>query len=182
MKKVVQEARKFAKAHHKEQRRPYTGRPYVEHLKGVAGIVSKVPGATPQMIAAAWLHDVVEDTPVDFDEVYSRFGYEVGELVDALTNYTNKDRQNAFELNCIRLEMSPAAAQTIKCADILHNVSDIIAVAPRGKALSYVGEKLSVLSRLNSADPDLRARAIEACLAVQLEDALEEPAAMRMAA
>ncbi len=62
---VEELAAKFAKAAHEsiDQRRKYCGRPYFEHPARVANLVRK-HGGTPEMIAAAYLHDVVEDVPL----------------------------------------------------------------------------------------------------------------------
>ena len=60
----------FAIAAHKAvgQKRKYTGDDYIVHPAEVAHIVDQVPGSTDEMVAAAWLHDVVEDTGVDITE------------------------------------------------------------------------------------------------------------------
>jgi (p)ppGpp synthase/HD superfamily hydrolase len=62
------------------QRRKYTGEPYIVHPIAVAELVRSVPH-TPEMIAAAYLHDVVEDTPVTIEEIREEFGPQVAELV-----------------------------------------------------------------------------------------------------
>ena len=59
---VVRKAQVYAMAAHAAvgQKRKYTGEPYIVHPAEVAKIVAGVPGSTPDMVAAAWLHDVVE--------------------------------------------------------------------------------------------------------------------------
>lgn len=79
------EARAYAQARHAEQKRKYTGEDYAVHLQAVTDIVHKVPH-TPEMLAAAWLHDAVEDTGATLDEVRRRFGNSVADLVRNLTN------------------------------------------------------------------------------------------------
>ena len=66
-KKLIQEALMLAIKAHDGQRRKYTGEPYSVHPIGVSKIVETVDH-TPEMIAAALLHDVVEDTPVHFEK------------------------------------------------------------------------------------------------------------------
>src|SRR6186997_1818080 len=84
---LVEHARQFATAAHRGvgQLRKYTGQPYEEHLRRVAAIVE---GFTDdrEMIAAAWLHDVVEDTPATIEDIGREFGPGVRDLVDALTD------------------------------------------------------------------------------------------------
>ena len=77
----------FATAAHAsiDQRRKYTGEPYIVHPVAVAEIVRSVPH-TPEMIAAAYLHDVVEDTPVTIAEIESEFGSTISGLVGWLTD------------------------------------------------------------------------------------------------
>jgi (p)ppGpp synthase/HD superfamily hydrolase len=77
----------FATAAHAsiDQRRKYTNEPYIVHPIAVAKLVKTV-SHTPEMVAAALLHDVVEDTPITSEEVRAEFGPIVGELVDWLTD------------------------------------------------------------------------------------------------
>ncbi|GGK61266.1 HD domain-containing protein [Nocardia camponoti] len=75
-------AREFAIAAHGDQR--YGQYPYQHHLKAVRGVLADF-GYAGAHGAAAWLHDVIEDTPVTYEEVESRFGREVVDLVWAVT-------------------------------------------------------------------------------------------------
>ena len=59
----------FAIEAHGDQRRKYTGEPYVVHPIQVADILEKEVEATTEMLAAAILHDVVEDTPVTLRDI-----------------------------------------------------------------------------------------------------------------
>src|ERR1044072_1282783 len=83
---LVARARAFAIREHRriDHRRKYSKQPYDVHLKAVAGLVAGVTD-DPEMIAAAWLHDVVEDTPVTLDDVAREFGGAVARLVGELT-------------------------------------------------------------------------------------------------
>lgn len=80
MQDVVDRAQAFARVAHGEQTRKYTGKPYVVHTDEVAAIVAAHAG-TPEMIAAAHLHDVIEDTPTTFDAIVAEFGQEIADLV-----------------------------------------------------------------------------------------------------
>ena len=92
---LVERARDFALAAHRGvgQLRKYTGEPYEEHLRRVAAIVEEHAG-DPEMIAAAWLHDVVEDTPATIEEVERAFGPGVRGLVEALTDMSGPQHGN----------------------------------------------------------------------------------------
>ena len=84
---LVERSKAFAIAAHRaiDHRRKYTGDPYDVHLSAVAELVESV-GGTPEMIAAAWLHDTVEDTPTTISDIEREFGPRVAELVRALTD------------------------------------------------------------------------------------------------
>jgi hypothetical protein len=162
---LVERARQFATAAHRGvgQLRKYTGQPYEEHLRRVATLVA---GFTddPEMLAAAWLHDVVEDTPTTIEEVEREFGPGVRELVDALTDVsrpTHGNRAVRKAMDREHLAVAPARAQTVKLADLIDNCDDICRHNPGfGRIfLDEMGELLEVLTR---ADPRLvkRARAV----------------------
>lgn len=76
------DAREFARTAHGEQK--YGQAPYITHLAAVRAVLTDF-GYDGALGAAAWLHDVVEDTPVTAEEVESRFGREVLDLVWAVT-------------------------------------------------------------------------------------------------
>ena len=79
---LVVRARLYATQAHSRinHRRKYTSEPYDVHLKNVANIVASVT-EDAEMIAAAWLHDIVEDTPASFLDLEQEFGLQVAELV-----------------------------------------------------------------------------------------------------
>lgn len=75
MDELIKKARSYAKQAHEEvqQRRKYTGDPYIVHPAAVANLVSTVTSDV-EMICAAWLHDVVEDTSKTLDDIEQEFG------------------------------------------------------------------------------------------------------------
>ena len=154
----------FAKAAHESvgQRRKYTGEPYIVHPMAVAELVRSVPH-TPQMVAAAYLHDVVEDTPVTIEEVRVEFGPEVGELVDWLTDVSRPEdgnRRVRKELDRQHLAKAPPAAQTIKLADLIDNTLTIREHDPSFWRV-YRREKQALLEVLTAGDQTLWKRARE---------------------
>ncbi len=98
---IVERARIFATAAHTAvaQLRKYTHEPYIVHPAEVAKIVSTVPH-TPQMLAAAWLHDVVEDTGVTLETIRAEFGDEVATLVGWLTDVSRPEQGNRQSTLC----------------------------------------------------------------------------------
>jgi (p)ppGpp synthase/HD superfamily hydrolase len=155
-------ALEFARAAHGSigHMRKYTGEPYIVHPIAVAEIVRSVPH-TPEMIAAAYLHDVVEDTPVTLDELRAEFGDEVAELVDWLTDVSRPGDGNRRTRKAIDLEhtaKAPPAAKTIKLADLIDN-SLTIAEHDRGFWPVYRREKRALLEVLKDGDETLWERA-----------------------
>lgn len=75
MNDLVRRASRYATEAHSRSnhRRKYSLDPYDVHLRDVAAIVASATD-DPEMIAAAWLHDVVEDTPASFVDVEREFG------------------------------------------------------------------------------------------------------------
>ena len=159
---LAERAREFAIAAHRGvgQLRKYTGQPYEEHLRRVAAILQ---GFTddPEMIAAAWLHDVVEDTPATIEDVEREFGPGVRELVDALTDVsrpTDGNRAARKALDREHLASAPARAQTVKLADLIDNCDDICR-HNKGFGRIFLAEMGQVLEVLTRADPKLLKRA-----------------------
>ena len=141
---------------HKDQKRKYTGDPYIVHPIAVSEIVKTV-AHTDEMVAAALLHDVVEDTPVTIDEIKIKFGSKVAELVGWLTDISRPEdgnRKTRKTLDRKHSAEAPADAQTIKVADLIHNTDSIERHDPSFWKV-YKQEKIALLSVLTKADPTL---------------------------
>lgn len=155
-------ARRFAEAAHGAigQRRRYTNEPYVVHPIAVAEIVRGVPH-TGEMIAAALLHDVVEDTPVTLEEVEAEFGVAVASLVEQLTDVSRPGDGNRARRKAIDRAHAGAgtpAAKTIKLADLIDNTESIFHYDPNF-ARVYLREKALLLEVLTEGDATLLALA-----------------------
>ena len=126
---MVVEAKMFATAAHAAigQKRKYSGDDYIVHPQRVAAIVEK-HGGTDEMIAAAWLHDTVEDTDVTPELITEMFGDEVASIVEGLTDVSlPSDGNRAKRKSIDRMHSASASteAQFVKCADIIDNSWDI---------------------------------------------------------
>jgi len=122
----VAEAVEFATRRHGDQRRP-TGAPYTEHLLEALEILVRGAGVTdPEVLSAAVLHDVVEDTPATLDDVRSVFGDRVAELVGWVTiPDTGADKKAAKEAYLKGLPAAPDDAIVVKLADRASNVQTL---------------------------------------------------------
>ena len=161
---LIDKARVFATAAHAAvgQTRKYTGEPYVVHPIEVSELVASV-GGTDAMVAAALLHDVLEDTGVTFDVLDAEFGSEVAELVLWLTDVSKPEDGNRSTRKALDRQHSaaaPAEAQTIKVADLISNTRSIVAHDP-DFAKVYLKEKRMLLEVQTKADPALLNQAKE---------------------
>ncbi|WP_019583824.1 HD domain-containing protein [Thioalkalivibrio sp. ALE16] len=160
-------ARQFATEAHEGvgQVRKYTGDPYIVHPGAVADLVRTVDH-TEAMLAAAWLHDTVEDTDVELPDIEREFGGEVASLVYWLTDVSRPEdgnRRQRKALDRAHLAQAPAAAQTVKLADLIDNSRSIFQHDP-GFARVYLDEKRMLLDVLEAGDPRLHEYA---CLLVE---------------
>lgn len=163
---IVDRAALFAKAAHLaiNQKRKYTGEPYHTHPFRVAEIVKKA-GGSPEMIAAAYLHDVVEDTHITLGVIIEEFTLEVAELVNWVSDFqTTADGNRATRKSRERekLAMAPAAAQTIKLADLIDNTKSIVE-HDLDFATIYLQEKALILQCMKRGDPELWGEAAVLC-------------------
>jgi (p)ppGpp synthase/HD superfamily hydrolase len=167
---LVERAVAFAEKAHEQQRRKYTHERYAVHLGAVAGLVRSV-GGEPEAVAAAWLHDVVEDTEVELEQIESEFGAHVSRLVEELTDVsTLADGKRAARkrVDRDRLARASAEAQTVKLADLIDNARSIAEHDPRFAKI-YLAEMQALLEVLVSGDEQLRSFALDT-----LEDCLSE--------
>ena len=164
MTEIEVHARDFATARHAAagQVRKYSGEPYINHSAAVVELVRSV-AHTPAMLAAAWLHDTVEDTDATLDDIARDFGAEVAQLVEMLTNVsraTDGDRATRKRLDREHLSRANRAAKTIKLADVIDNTRDIAQRDPEF-ATVYLAEKALLLEGLRDGDATLWRRADE---------------------
>ena len=142
------EAASFAARAHRHQVRKDGRTPYAAHPFRVSLVVRHVFGIdSPQVLTAALLHDVIEDTPTDYDEVAEHFGYEVAGWVAALT----KDMRLPEHLRESQyrrvLASSPWQVVVCKLADVYDNLTDSahMPLDRRMRTVRRAGEYLDAL-------------------------------------
>jgi GTP pyrophosphokinase len=120
---LIERAYKTAEKHHEGQKRK-SGEDYITHPLAVARILADL-GSGPATIAAALLHDTVEDTSYSIEQLRSDFGEEVGLLVDGVTKLDKMkfgDSAQAETMRKMVVAMSKdVRVLVIKLADRLHN-------------------------------------------------------------
>lgn len=168
------EIEQLARELHGDQKRKYTGEPYVNHTVAVANIV-KTYGGDESMVYAAILHDVLEDTPTsgtellnylmeitDEPELSMRTFRLVRELTDVYTteSYPDVNRKGRKELEAMRLGRISRKGQTIKYADLLDNGMDIMSNDPKFGEV-YLKEKEQILKYMNRGNQELYNKCLE---------------------
>ncbi len=148
---VVRRAFEFALRAHEGQTR-LSGEPYITHTIAVATIVAEL-GLDETSVAAALLHDVVEDTPVSIEEIASSFGTVIAQIVDGVTkldrlNFSTKEAQQAATIRKMVIAMAKDwRVLVIKLADRLHNMRTID-VMPEWKQRRTAQQTLDVYAPL----------------------------------
>ena len=162
---LLNRARDYASYAHARinHKRKYTGQPYQVHLKSVVRILRQVT-ENPQVLAAAWLHDTVEDTEATHHQIEEQFGKQVAALVYQLTDISRPgDGNRAYRKALDRAHLAQASeeAMTIKLADIIDNTRDICKHDEKF-ARVYVNEVGALLDVLQGGDDRLVAQAQKA--------------------
>ena len=140
-----QQASAFAARAHRHQLRRDGRTPYYSHCVRVAMTVALKFGCTnDRVLAAALLHDVIEDTLADYDDVLHHFGPEVADLVAAMTKdmrLVESERERAYDA---QLADGPWEARLIKLADVYDNLSDAETEAARTKLIGKAQRALQL--------------------------------------
>ena len=149
---MIARARYFAAKAHAGQKRKYTGEPYIVHPIAVSDRV-RMAGGNANMVAAALLHDVLEDTDATAQQVLEITNQEVLSLVVELTDqytkefYPELNRKVRKALEADRLAAASVQAKMIKLADMADNTATITQHDP-AFAKVYLREKAELLEKM----------------------------------
>ncbi|UZH02988.1 HD domain-containing protein [Pantoea anthophila] len=155
---LEEQARRFATEAHARagQRRKYTDEPYIVHPAAVVELVRSV-SHDDALLAAAWLHDTVEDTLTTPGDIEAHFGARVASLVEMLTDSAPATARNRAARKLAHFRHTASAspeAQTIKLADIIDNTRAIVRFDP-DFARVYLVEKQIQITLLKQGDAQL---------------------------
>ena len=173
MTEQIDKIKELAIKAHGDQKRKYSGDPYVTHTFRVADTVEKYGGDDAQIMAAI-LHDVLEDTPMTEKELWMELLDIVGtqmandvikldrELTDVYTkeNFPEYNRKARKEMESIRMGNISPRSQTIKYADLLDNGEDIMKNDPKFGEI-YLKEKKNILKYMNKGNQELYQKCLE---------------------
>jgi (p)ppGpp synthase/HD superfamily hydrolase len=154
---LTREAHDLLVSKHAGQRQKVNGRPYIEHPIAVASDVSQA-GFGPELVAAALLHDIVEDSDTTVSELQDRFGGTVAALVEAMTDTAEVEPyERRKALHRERIVAAGPDAAAIFAADKLNNVRALrSAYAEEGEAVAkrFV-QPLDIKVRVWMADTEM---------------------------
>lgn len=171
MDKVLQQVLDFADKAHGDQRRKYAPERYIAHPIRVMQTCEQY-GASKVILAAALLHDVLEDTTTSLEEMQNFLNNIVDkadtraivgivvELTDVYVkkNFPEWNRRKRKQKELERLILISPQAQTIKYADIVDNASDVVKSDPEF-AITMLKEYQQILKQLYKGDAELYKRA-----------------------
>jgi GTP pyrophosphokinase len=152
IKEIVIKAYNFSKKAHDGQKRKFSGLDYFTHPKAVARIIDDLTGKD-YLVAAALLHDVLEDTDATYHDLVREFGQRIASLVMELTETPEKRKNLTKEKYLLKamIEMSEDAL-TIKFADRYHNIkfltTDCTDVEQFNFTEYYVEQTIELLTKI----------------------------------
>lgn len=149
--KIIKKAFNTSLEAHKEMRRK-SGEPYIYHPLEVAQICVEEIGLGTTSIVSALLHDVVEDTEMELDDIERMFGYKVRKIIDGLTKisgvFEEGSSQQAENFRKMLLTLSEdVRVILVKLADRLHNMRTLGSM-PRHKQLKIANETIYIYAPL----------------------------------
>lgn len=121
---MIKKAKAFAEEAHKDHFRKISNEPYITHPIRVAERL-KQAGCSDDIIAAAYLHDVVEDTPYEMEDIINHFGDKIAQLVAGHTEDKSKTWQERKQHTIDGLEQADSEVKMLIVADRLDNLLDL---------------------------------------------------------
>ncbi len=138
-----------AEKHRHQQRKGAESTPYINHPLEVARLLSDEGSVTdPEVIAAALLHDTIEDTETTAQELRDRFGARVADLVLEVTDDKSLSRDLRKQLQILHASRKTTGAALVKLADKIANVRDIVDRPPSNWTLERRLEYLDWAQRV----------------------------------
>lgn len=182
---LIERAYLLAESSHTGQKR-LSGQPYIIHPVSVACILVEL-GMDSESVAAGLLHDVVEDTSIELDQIKKQFGVGIANLIDGVTKlgripFSSREEQQAENIRKMLIAMAEdIRVIIIKLADRLHNMRTLEYMTPqkqRDKALENMEVYAPIAHRLGIRAikeelEDLSLRYLDPIAYQEIEDTLE---------
>jgi guanosine-3',5'-bis(diphosphate) 3'-pyrophosphohydrolase len=158
---LIIRAADFAAREHREQRRKDAeATPYINHPIRLAAILYEEGGVRdPTVLAAALLHDTMEDTGTTYDELRGEFGAAVADVVAEVTDAKFLAKEARKRLQVSRARRSSDRAKLVKLADKISNLRDVLAHPPANWSLQrrqeYFDWAQEVVNQVRGVNPKL---------------------------
>ena len=164
---ILRAAEFAAHKHCKQRRKGKTRRPYIDHCIEVAGILADVGKVeTGDVLAAAFLHDTVEDAKTTREELRREFGSAIDDLVAQVTDDEALDKDDRKKAQVEEAPTLSDGAKLIRLADRISNVLEVSNDPPKGwdidRREKYFAESKRVVAALAGVNADLERTAAEA--------------------
>lgn len=164
---LILKALSYAAHKHRDQRRKGGAHaPYINHPIAVTEVLWSAGVRDAATLAAALLHDTVEDTDATPEEIEAAFGKEVRDLVMEVTDDKNLPKEERKRLQIVNAPHKSPKARQIKLADKINNVREIALDPPptwsNQRRREYMDWTEKVIAGLRGHNPDLEARYDEA--------------------
>ena len=118
-------ARNFAISKHQCQKRKDCKTPYWRHLDKVVQNLQKIGVKDDSVLCAGWLHDTIEDTATDYDDIYEKFGKKCADIVASLTKDTRLAKPKRETQYVAQLKKSSLDSKIVKLCDVWANIADL---------------------------------------------------------
>jgi (p)ppGpp synthase/HD superfamily hydrolase len=166
---LVVRARELGQKAHEGQMRKFEGTPYFVHPSRVAAMMAARADATPELVAAAFLHDSLEDTALTPAEIEAACGMDVLVLVMGLTNSTKAlkgvvPRKDRKKMETARLGQQCPAVKILKMLDRLDNLRGMLANPDPKFREMYGIESLALVDMIGGVDRSLATEVIAAAV------------------
>ena len=159
---VLRAAEYAAHKHRRQRRKGSTKRPYIGHCIEVARLIAQVAKVNDgNILAAAILHDTVEDTRTTPEDIRNEFGRPVEDLVREVTDNKMLDRKERKEMQVQKAPTLSPGAKLIKLADKISNVREIGSDPPEKwddeRRHEYFEWAKRVVAAMGEVNPELEA-------------------------
>jgi GTP diphosphokinase / guanosine-3',5'-bis(diphosphate) 3'-diphosphatase len=162
METVLRAAAFAAEKHRNQRRKDAEASPYINHPIQLAYILVQAGIEDPVVLAAALLHDTIEDTNTTHDEIEIVFGHDIANIVAECSDDQRLSKQERKQAQIDHAAALSPKAKLVKLADKIANVSDIDGAPPAGwsqeRKREYFDWSKQVVDRLRGTHAALEAR------------------------
>ena len=161
---VILKAVEFAAHKHRDQRRKdAAASPYINHPIALASVLKAEGSVTdPVVLAAALLHDTIEDTETSYEELCEQFGVEIADVVAEVTDDKTLPKAERKQLQVEHAATISGRAKLVKLADKICNLRDILSNPPAGwdvkRKREYFDWARRVVDQMRGANSELERR------------------------